>query len=113
MPLHVEKVGAIRYAVITPDGQTMTESAPLYSFAHYYEQNGDMMRDPDIEIMDRGPGHMTPVSFWQDAPLVRDEVFTYDDNGTVTGYRPQILRSICSFCSLWARNLKEQQGLEA
>ena len=32
---------------------------PLYSVAHYYEHNGDMMRDPDMEFLKSHDGYFS------------------------------------------------------
>ena len=52
MPLVIEHVG------IGPRGQ------PLVSVAHYYEQNGDLMADPDIAL-EVADGVWSPVEFQQ------------------------------------------------
>ena len=40
MPLTIEKIGE---GIITPWGE-----GEQYSLCHYYEQNGDLMRDPEM-----------------------------------------------------------------
>lgn len=55
MPLTIENLG------YTFNGQ------PVYSMTHYYEQNGDMMRDPDMTFyVDREQGLIVPMTFRQD-----------------------------------------------
>ena len=39
---------------------------PLISVAHYYEQNSDLMRDPDVVFLIGADQHVYPVSFRQD-----------------------------------------------
>ena len=39
---------------------------PLVSVAHYYEQNGDLMRDPDVVFLIGADRHVYPISFRQD-----------------------------------------------
>ena len=36
---------------------------PLVSVAHYYEQNGDLMRDPDVVFLIGADQHAYPISF--------------------------------------------------
>ena len=82
----------------------------LYSIAHYFEQNGDMMRDPDMEFIKGGDGEYYPISFWQDSPPLRDEAVNWKD-GEIVGYREQQQARLVTFANTWMKNIKEQQGL--
>ena len=82
----------------------------IYSVAHYYEQNGDLMRDPDMEFLKGDDGEFYPISFWQDSPLVRDEPVIWEDGEIVTHYGKR-QEALASFANLWMKNIKEQQGL--
>ena len=104
MALHVENIGDCQYG-------------PLYSFAHYYEQNGDMMRDPDVVMiacMNRATGALIlyPISYRQDGLGIdrEDVVFNPDGNGYTIRKRSQA--DLATFCGQWGRNLKQQQRLE-
>ena len=81
----------------------------IYSVAHYYTQNGDLMRDPDMEFIKGADGEYYPISFWQD-PLIRDEVATWKD-GTLVFYNEKRQAALATFANEWMRNIKEQQGL--
>ena len=75
MPLSVEEIGI--------DG----EGHRLVSLCHYGEQNGDLMRDPDIVFMfqDTTSGSIAePVSFKNDYLGLDQEMYRYDDTGTRT-----------------------------
>jgi hypothetical protein len=102
MALHVERIGANRYG-------------KLYSFAHYYVQNGDAMRDPDVVMLQSdgisGTDAFFPISYRQDGLGMFREYVVFNDEGTGwrIARRPQA--DLASFCATWARNLKEQQGL--
>lgn len=111
MALVVEQIGTTRYAGPRADGKPATVY-PVYSFAHYGEQNGDAMRDPDVTMM-RCPstGDLYPITFRNDWIGKSDEALVYDDNGYIRGHRPKMQASITSFCTTWAANLKHQQGL--
>ena len=97
MPVHVEHISKCNL------GQ-------IFSIAHYYEQNGDLMRDPDMEFVKAGDGEYYPVSFWQDSPLKRDEAVEWKD-GEITGIRPKLQAELATFANMWMKNIKEQQGL--
>ena len=93
---------------------------PLVSVAHYFEQDGDLMADPDlafeVDPAEDGPlswkaGAWGPVSFtqhstgtYQEAVLVRD--------GKVR-VAPRLVASLRSFARMWDRNLKAQGYLTA
>ena len=82
----------------------------IYSIAHYYEQNGDLMRDPDMEFIKGGDGEYYPISFWQDAPIIRDEPVTWKD-GEIKAFDPKRQAELATFGNTWMKNIKEQQGL--
>ena len=83
---------------------------PIYSIAHYYKQNGDLMRDPEMEFIKGGDGKYYPISFWQDAPLKRDEAVSWAE-GEITGIKPKLQAALATFANTWMKNIKEQQGL--
>jgi len=101
MALCVERIGEVNYG-----GAVL----PLWSFAHYGEQNGDLMRDPDVVMMDSGAAGLYPMSFRNDYLGVDNESLVYED-GKASGCRLKMQASITSFCATWAGNLKDQQGL--
>lgn len=82
----------------------------LFSIAHYYEQNGDLVSDPDMEFW-RGPdGEIYPCSITHGALglFVRGIEFA---DGKPSGVRPRTQRDQATFANTWLRNIKEQQGL--
>lgn len=82
-----------------------------YSIAHYYTCNGDAMRDPDIEFIYDGE-NVYPVYFMQDGGFsIRDDVFSYNNDGTIRGYFKSRANDIKDFCNMWMMNIKEQQSL--
>lgn len=82
----------------------------IYSIAHYFEQNGDLMRDPDMEFIKGGDSEYYPISFWQDAPPLRDEAVVWKD-GEIMGYREQQQMRLVTFANTWMKNIEEQQRL--
>lgn len=100
MPLSVEDIG------------TSGEGMRLVSLCHYGEQNGDLMRDPDIVFMFHnmpdGPA-AEPVSFRNDYMAICQEVYKYDGAGRRTHVVPRLNQELKDFCLTWFRNL-EQQG---
>jgi uncharacterized membrane protein len=99
MAVHVELVNGCRLG-------------PIFSVAHYYEQNGDLMRDPDMEFIKAEDGNYYPISFWQDGIItVRDEAVTWTDNGEIEGVRVKGQAKLATFANTWMRNIKAQQRL--
>ena len=99
MPLSVEEIGP------------SDEGHRLVSLCHYGEQNGDLMRDPDIVFMfhDLPDGLAAePVSFRNDYMALCQEVYSYDEAGTRTHVRPALKAELKSFSRTWFKNLKEQ-----
>lgn len=86
-----------------------TGLGPLVSIAHYYEQNGDLMRDPDVVFLIGADQHVYPISFRQDS-LGIDQEAAYVEDG-VWKVRPKMQADICRFCNMWMRNINEQQQL--
>jgi hypothetical protein len=96
MPLCIEHVG------------TGPRGMPLVSVMHYFEQHGDIMRDPDMEseVDTRGIWH--PVSFRQDSlGLMQEAVFRDTETGEVM-VRPRLVRDLTRFMNFWDNNLNQQ-----
>ena len=83
------------------------------SVAHYGEQNGDAMRDPEVVFEVSETGHWCPVYFLNDyVPVEQEAIFRDPDTGAVM-IRPRLLESLIEFTPTWDMNLREQGFLEA
>ena len=81
-----------------------------FSVAHYYEQNGDLMADPDV-VFWRHAGRFYPAYYRQDGLGIEQELITLD--GAVprpAKYMPRQQRSCATFCAAWLKHIKWQQG---
>ncbi len=99
MPLSVEEIGS------SGDGYR------LVSLCHYGEQNGDLMRDPDIVFLfHNGPDGVAaePVSFRNDYLGIVQEVYRYDETGRRTHVVPSLKQELTEFAESWFANLKDQ-----
>ena len=99
MPLSVEDIGQ------SADGNR------LVSVCHYGEQNGDLMRDPDMvfEIHTYTTPHMAePLPFRNDYMGTMQEVYRYDDSGKKTHVNARLKQDLKSFARTWFKNLKDQ-----
>ena len=99
MPLSVEEIG------ISRDGHR------LVSLCQYGEQNGDLMRDPDIIFLfHNGPDGVAaePVSFRNDYMGIVQEVYRYDETGKRTHVLLALKQDLKEFAESWFANLKDQ-----
>ncbi len=99
MPLSVEEIGI--------DG----EGHRLASLCHYGEQNGDLMRDPDVVFMFQDTPHGSiaePVSFRNDYLGLNQDVYRYDEQGKRTHLDTTLKLHLKEFAQTWFANLEEQ-----
>ncbi len=95
MPLCIERIGP------GPRGY------PSISVAHYYQQNGDMMADPDL-VFEVLPDGWEPIEYTQhNIGLYQRAAWTDPVNGKVIS-KPGIVRDLKAFAFTWDRNLDEQ-----
>ena len=99
MPLSIESIGR------SADGNR------LISLCHYGEQNGDLMRDPEMvfELFTHGEASAAePLSFQNDYMGVLQEVYRYDESGKKTHVKTRLKAELKSFAKTWFKNLKDQ-----
>ena len=85
-----------------------TESGPLFSIAHYFEQNGDLVADPDVVFVQIADGSWAPVSFRNS--LAYRVAVTFHEGGIVeVDEREQ--RDLVQFANVFLKNISQQQGL--
>ncbi|OCZ50855.1 DUF1249 domain-containing protein [Dehalobacter sp. TeCB1] len=76
-----------------------------YQIAHYYEQNGDLMADPEMTVrIDPELKTVEALTFQMDAIGLYQEV--YPEPGQ---YYPRLKKELNDFLRQWLKNL-EQQG---
>lgn len=91
MPLHVERLTEDRY-----------------SLAHYYEQNGDLVPDPDGEFYRADSGAVFPSAL-QQCTGNYTRALEFGNDGKLKGYRVHALRELSNFARMWLRNINDQQ----
>ena len=102
MPVVVEKVGSIVVG---------KQNCELISVAHYGEQNGDLMRDPEVVFIRDEAGNYYPESIIQDFIGISRTVVTCDDAGRAVRFNPRQQRDIAQFTGMWMENIRHQQGI--
>ena len=95
MPVHVERVGRNEHGLV-------------YSFAHYYEVRGDLVADPEMEILRDDTGAWLPMSITMAVGGKRALVL--GENGSVR-VNEREYRSQLRFLAIWTKNIKQQQRL--
>ena len=93
MPLVVEQIGP-----------------RMYSLAHYGEQNGDLMRDPEMTFWKDPAGRWFPCSYRNDYVGVDFEHVRFAD-GLPVRYSPRGYRDAARFAVTWLKNIRSQQNL--
>lgn len=91
MPVHVDRL-----------------SQATYSIAHYFEQNGDLVCDPDGVFLKTEAGWL-PVTLQQNTGHYTIAL-ELDGNDKPTGWRPRQYKDLASFAAMWLRNIRNQQG---
>jgi hypothetical protein len=84
-----------------------TGLGPLVSIAHYYVQEGDMMRDPDVVFLVGADQHVYPISYRQDGLGIDQEAAVVEDGQWKV--RTKMQADIAKFCNEWMRNIEQQQ----
>jgi hypothetical protein len=86
---------------------------PVLSIAHYGEQNGDLMRDPEMcfELGFAAGAHLTPFYFRNDYLGV--EQFSRTIEGDNYVFDRRLYDQHEEFAALWDKNLRRQGYIEA
>jgi hypothetical protein len=92
------------YQTLHVDVLERSGDAVTIALAHYYEQNGDLVPDPDMEIrLNFTTRTAVPLSFQNGLVYTRVEGVDGQPN-------PKALVSLTSFLSSWVRNIAEQHS---
>src|SRR5438046_3107404 len=84
----------------------------MISVMHYYVQNGDAMRDPDLAFERLPSGESCPISFQQDNMGIYQEGVTIHPDGSVL-VDERLVRDLQQFMGIWNRSIQEQGFVEA
>lgn len=99
MPLSIEDIG--------PDG----EGRRQISICHYGEQNGDLMRDPEMVFAFHDWETFMaaePISYRNDYMGIDQECYICDQDGKRLQVRPDLKAQFKAFAQTWFRNLRAQ-----
>lgn len=90
-----------------------TNSLVKVSVAHYYEQNGDLMADPEMCFAVRNDSLGTiviPYYYKQDGLGIERESIVFDGD-KFKGFYQRIQADQASFANMWMKNIKLQQKI--
>lgn len=82
-----------------------------FSVAHYGEQNGDLMRDPEMVFYRDESGDYF-ASYWRNDYAHVEQESLVIVNGHVASVNDRVQRDHTRFANTWMRNIVEQQGLD-
>jgi hypothetical protein len=101
MPVVIEKLGEITLYNIPME---------RYSVAHYFEQNGDLVPDPDMTffVVKANPEMIFPASF-QNQMTYMESIL--QDESKNWRFRKAIQKDQATFANMWMGNIKIQQNL--
>jgi len=80
----------------------------IFSVAHYYEQNGDLMADPEMTFLKAETGRYFPLSITMHGMGVYREGVSFED-GEPRYVDEREQRDEAIFAGGWMENIKQQQ----
>ena len=85
-------------------------SGTVYSMSHYFEQEGDLVSDPDMTFIapKYKPESFFPATF-QNMFSYTEDLYKKDKDVWVINNSKQV--DITFFANTWLKNIKYQQGL--
>lgn len=112
MPLTLEVIGT---GIAFQD-----DTATLYSLTHYYELNGDLMRDPEMCFLVIDLGDVPPIGralFVYPQYYQQDNLGIYEEsiritNNQVEFFKPHWQKDHAVFANSWLCNISQQGFLE-
>ena len=87
------------------------------SVAHYGEQNGDAMRDPELTFLvipsENGEWQWQPLSFLNDYVGIHQLAAEHDNFAHLRVCDAKLSKELSEFAEMWDRNVKHQGFIEA
>jgi hypothetical protein len=98
MAVHIEEIATCSHGKI-------------WSLAHYYEQNGDLMADPEMTFLVKN-NHLEiyPLSYTLHSLGIYNDAVIFD-NGEPKQYYRKMQADLAVFANMWLKNIKDQQEL--
>lgn len=80
----------------------------MWSVCHYSEQNGDLMRDPEVTFLVYPNQMIYPTYFRNDYAGIEYDVVLLED-GKPAKFYSRRYDDLRQFCNQWMKNIKQQQ----
>ena len=112
---HIKIENSPYMALVIEDIQELgPHGFPVISVAHYGEQNGDLMRDPEMlfEISKNGEKTVLTPHYWRNDYVGIAQYSATIGDGRLT-INQKLQREHAEFAEMWDRNLRDQGFLEA
>jgi len=87
------------------------QTSHIYSLAHYGEQNGDLMCDPEMTFLLGPNGDVRPLTYRNDFVGI-DQVAAEPNDETGWKFNQKLQHELCTFAQQWLSNIDEQQDLD-
>lgn len=88
-----------------------SEKYKQISIAHYYEQEGDLMADPEMVFIYSKALDEFYASYFKQDNLGIEEDSIIMEHGEIKGYRAKMQADHATFANMWLKNIKHQQNL--
>lgn len=102
--------GGTAFMAVSVDRLFECEAGTVFAIAHNFEQNGDLVPDPDVEILiSKVDGRVYPLAI-QYATGTYQRVGWIED-GKLSKFAPRAQRELATFVGMWMKNVRRQQGI--
>mgnify|MGYP000488094553 CR=1 FL=1 len=87
----------------------------VISLSHYYQQNGDLMADPDVTFLLRPPVDnqqllLFPLTYRLDGLGLDQELASLNDQrDQILSFKSRSMADVAQLCNQWAINIQAQQ----
>ena len=111
MPLSIEVINEVSSGLIR---------GKIFSLAHYFVQNGDLMADPEITYLQIFTGtnalgepvhNYLPMTYTNHSIGKFQEVVPIEEDGTIIRLNKNGVRDLSKFTNTWMNNIKFQQNI--
>lgn len=96
--------------------QRFPNGMETYAVAHRFEQNGDLVPDPDVEFLvqkrDEKVVSVWPLAIDHPPPFVYRRHVELAEDGKPERLNLRGQADLATFCSVWMKNIQLQQELE-
>jgi len=108
-----KKVTNEPYMPLSMDVLADTSYGRVISIAHNFIQNGDVMADPDMQLLVKfNKQTVQAMTFQNDGLGVYQECLFFDDNGKLL-VQMKLLKDLNQFLDMWTKNLCDQGFVKA